>query len=211
MVVGSAGKARKEKRDSTNATLKKIVEGELNDADISGALRVLSSEDIVAVPSLEILRSKHPAEAAGSSFPEPPDPTQLPDDVTVDEIMAAVQSLPNGSAGGIDCLRPKHMKDMLAGAANGTTTALAESLPRLVTLIVQGKVPTSVTSIFFEASLTAPKKKDGGIRPIAVGNTLRRLPAKIVSKRVGKEVDKRATPRQVGCGTTTLLVVSLRM
>ncbi|GAV00435.1 hypothetical protein RvY_11282 [Ramazzottius varieornatus] len=128
MVVGSAGKARKVKKDSTDATLKKIVEGKLNDADISRALRVLCSEDIVAVPSpevLEILRSKHPAEAVGSSFPEPPDPTQLPDDITVDEIMAAVQSFPNGSAGATDCLLPQHLKDMLAGAADGTTTALA--------------------------------------------------------------------------------------
>ncbi|GAU99275.1 hypothetical protein RvY_10301 [Ramazzottius varieornatus] len=129
MVVGLAGKATKEKKDSTDATLKKIVEGMLNDADISGALTVLSSEDIVAVPSpevLENLRLEHPAEAAGSSFREPPDPTQLPDDVTVDEIMAAVQSFPNGSAGGIDCLHPQLLKDMLAGAADGTTTALAE-------------------------------------------------------------------------------------
>ncbi|GAU99967.1 hypothetical protein RvY_10896 [Ramazzottius varieornatus] len=47
MVVGSAEKAKKGKNDSTDATLKKIVEGKLNDADIRGALRVLSSEDIL--------------------------------------------------------------------------------------------------------------------------------------------------------------------
>ena len=125
------GRKNNAKKETTDATLKKIVKGKLNDADISGALRVLSSEDTVAVPSaevLDILRSKHPGEAEDAAFPDPPDPSKVPDDVTVDKIMAAIQSFPNGSAGGIDCLRPQHLKDTLAGAADSTTVSLARWL-----------------------------------------------------------------------------------
>ena len=41
---------------------------------------------------------------------------------------------------------------------------------------------------FFGASLVALKKKCGGVRPIAVGCTLRRLVAKIACKRVADDM-----------------------
>jgi hypothetical protein len=47
---------------------------------------------------------------------------------------------------------------------------------------MQGKCPSSVTPIFFGGRLLALQKKLGGIRPIAIGYSLRRLAAKCVSK-----------------------------
>ncbi|GAU96870.1 LOW QUALITY PROTEIN: hypothetical protein RvY_08244 [Ramazzottius varieornatus] len=96
--------------------------GKINEGGICGALRVLSSEDSVAVPTPEVLdtlRDTHPSESPDSLFPDPPDQLSLPEEVTVEEILAAVKSFPNGSAGGVDGLRPQHLKDMLSGAPNG--------------------------------------------------------------------------------------------
>ncbi|GAV06826.1 hypothetical protein RvY_16747 [Ramazzottius varieornatus] len=51
-------------------------------------------------------------------------------ELTVEEVVAAVKSFPNGSAGGVDGLRPQRLKDMLAGPSNGATAALSEALAK---------------------------------------------------------------------------------
>ncbi|GAV09927.1 hypothetical protein RvY_19405, partial [Ramazzottius varieornatus] len=51
-------------------------------------------------------------------------------------------------------------------------TALTEGLARLTTKMFQRKVPDAVCGVLYGASLAVlKKKKDRGIRPIAVGNT----------------------------------------
>ncbi|GAU91756.1 hypothetical protein RvY_03952 [Ramazzottius varieornatus] len=143
---------KKSKKQTAEASVKKIVEGKINDGDISGALWVLSSEDSVPVVStevLDILRAKHPPESPDAVFKERPDDAALPPEVTVEEVVAAVRSFPNGSAGGFDGLRPQHIKDMLAGASNGATVALAEALAKLMTQILHGKVPDNVREVLW--------------------------------------------------------------
>ena len=51
----------------------------------------------------------------------------------------------------------------------------------------------------FSANLTALRKKDGGIRPVAVGNVLRRLAAKVVCYAVSSAVPYELSPIQIGC------------
>ncbi|GAV01248.1 hypothetical protein RvY_11988 [Ramazzottius varieornatus] len=150
------------KKQPKDSVLKKLVEGKINDGDISGALRVLFSEDSVAAPTPEVLdtlRDKHPSESQDN----PPDRLSLPEEVTVEEILAAVKSFPNGSAGGVDGLRPQHLKDMLSGAPNGATAALAETSAKLITLMLLGRIPDAFCCVLYGASLTALKKKDGGL------------------------------------------------
>ena len=57
-----------------------------------------------------------------------------------------------------------------------------------------------VRPFFFGASLTALNKPSGGIRPIAVGCTLRRLVAKIACSLVRDDMTEFLTPRQLGFG-----------
>ncbi|GAU92579.1 LOW QUALITY PROTEIN: hypothetical protein RvY_04642 [Ramazzottius varieornatus] len=73
------------------------------------------------------------------------------------------QLFPNGSAGGVDGLRPQHLKDMLSGAPNGATVALAEALAKLITLMLLGRIPDAICGVLYGASFTALKKKDGGL------------------------------------------------
>jgi len=87
-------------------------------------------------------------------------------------------SFRKGSAGGLDSLKPQILKDLLHVQNGDAGRKLLESITALTTVILNGEVPSSLCPYFFGASLTALMKKTGGIRPIAVGNTWRRLVAK---------------------------------
>ena len=58
------------------------------------------------------------------------------------------------------------------------------SLTEFINLIIQGKAPLCARPFFFGATLTGLGKKDGGVRPIAVGCVLRRLTAKCLCNSV---------------------------
>lgn len=67
-------------------------------------------------------------------------------------------------------------------------------------MVINDKVNELICPVFFGATLTALKKKNG-IRPIAVGNTLRRLAAKIQGIRIKPELSEKLNPIQLGFGT----------
>ena len=92
-------------------------------------------------------------------------------------LQRSVQLFPSSSAAGPDGLRPQHLKDLLVGAPNNSQLLVAVTY--LTNLLLEGKTPSSVRSSLFGASLLAIRKKNGGIRPIAVGYVWRRLTAKI--------------------------------
>ena len=68
-------------------------------------------------------------------------------------------------------------------------------------MIFEGKVPFELRPYFFGPKLIAQKKPDGGLRPIAVGNTFRRLSAKCTGYHVFESRLARYESRQVGVGT----------
>ena len=59
------------------------------------------------------------------------------------------------------------------------------------------------TLLFFGASVTALTKEGGGVRPIAVGCTLRHLVAKVAVFRVRDDITNLLAPRQLGFGITS--------
>ena len=61
---------------------------------------------------------------------------------------------------------------------------------------------TSNQPLFFGANLTALHRKGGGVRPIAVGCTLRQLVAKVAVLKVRDEMSALLSPRQLGYGIT---------
>ena len=64
----------------------------------------------------------------------------------------------------------------------------AEAVAAVVHRIAQGAVPPEVRPYFFGAQLAALEKKGGGVRPIAAGETLRRVAARLLSWRVAAQV-----------------------
>ena len=63
-----------------------------------------------------------------------------------------------------------------------------------------GSMPTEVAPYFCGANLFAAKKKDGGLRPVAVGETLHRLTSKCLAFKVANEAAAFLTPLQFGVG-----------
>ena len=95
-------------------------------------------------------------------------------------------------------MSPQHLKDACANENSEHSARLLHSLSRFCSFVLHGSVPACFRHVFFAASLTPLAKKDGGIRPIAVGLTLRRLVCKIVSRRV---MSAMFHPNQLGYGT----------
>ena len=94
--------------------------------------------------------------------------------------MQAIRSFPCNSAGGPDGLRPQHLVDMTSASAERGGRELLTTLSSFILHILEGNTPSSIQPILFGANLIALNKKEGGIRPIAVGQILHRLAAKII-------------------------------
>ena len=62
---------------------------------------------------------------------------------------------------------------------------LATAIGHSLDLVLRGDAPEPVCPTFFGASLTPLRKKCGGICPIAVSCTWRRLASQIVSENLG--------------------------
>ena len=154
------------------------------------------------VKTLETLRLKHPPKKPPSSDAFPLSDENIvhpPLIVQESAIIEAIKSFPAGSAGGIDGLRPQHLKDLI-GQNGEAALKLVNCLTEFSNVCLAGQVPQSICPIFFGASLCALNKKDGGLRPIAVGCTLRRLVAKTASRLVLDKMAAKMVPIQLGFG-----------
>ena len=109
----------------------------------------------------------------------------------------AIRLFSKGSAGGPDSLRPQHLVDLTSASADRD----GDALTAFTIFILAGETPVEARMVFFGASLTALNKKDGGVRPIAVGCTLRRFIAKTASQAVVKCIGSLLAPDQLGYGT----------
>ena len=183
-------------------SLAALVSYKLEEGDFKGAVRLACSEDSVASENgstLDALRLKHPPPHPDTIFPSPDESNQSP--IIVEEAVAlAIRSFPNGSAGGPDGLLP-HLKDLTGVSAESGGRELLSALTSLVNTILQGKIPGAVRPLFFGANLTALTKKDGGVRPIAVGCTLRRVVVKCAGRYITNAMGALLAPRQLGYGT----------
>ncbi|XP_055353426.1 uncharacterized protein LOC129599261 [Paramacrobiotus metropolitanus] len=190
------------KKKTTDETLRKLVNAKLQDGDISGAVKVLTSEDTVAALTgdvIKALRDKHPDPPADLDTTVC-DVQPVAHNVSPNEILVAVKSFPAGSSAGPDGLRPQHLKEMVS-VPGETGGSLLSALSKLANLALSGKIPAAAKRVFFGGMLTPLLKKNGGIRPIACGCTLRRLFGKVISRRVQDEMGELFRPVQLGYGT----------
>ena len=184
-------------------TIVSRVSSKLEEADYRGAVRLVSSEDIVADHSeatLEALREKHPPPHSDSSMPKVACTAALPFSLEAEIISKAIMSFPNGSSGGKDGLLPQHLKDLTGPSAGDGGVQLMKALEGLITLILEGRTPSDIQPILFGASLIPLKKKCGGIRPIAVGCTFRRLASKCAITHALGTIPHLLAPLQTGFG-----------
>ena len=151
--------------------------------------------------TLQLLRENHPPAHPASSIP-PSQSQDTPHTISPLTVRKAIFSFPAGSAGGPDGLRPQHLKDILSSVGADLEGEFMLSLSEFVNLVAQGGVPTFARPFFFGASLIGLNKSDGGVRPIAVGCTLRRLVAKCCMIAIKEEMGSLLAPNQLGFGTS---------
>lgn len=185
-------------------SISNLVESKVHDGDLRGAVRLLTSECSIAPASEETLislRSKHPSPSRYLDFPPEPNLDSPFLTVSVADVQEALSSFHNGSAAGLDGLRPEHIKELTAASAGDSGQKLLESLTKLCNFLLKGLLNREVCPYLYGASLCAFLKKDGGIRPIAIGSTIRRLVAKLGCRSVKNELASYLQPVQVGFGT----------
>jgi hypothetical protein len=192
---------RRHRRKSRFVAIAQAVAAKLEDGNLQAAIRILSSEDTPAAPSadgLAKLQEKHPpATLSASSLPSPDQFLHMA--VVEDDVRKAVQSFPAGSSGGPDGLRPQHLKELIGCREAGSDFLTA--LTAFVNMLMAGKCPINVAPIFFGGRLIALDKKSGGIRPIAIGLTLRRLASKCANAAGVTRLADYFRPRQLDVGT----------
>ena len=160
-------------------------------------MRHLTSHECLAPLSdstMASLKAKHPISPTDRR--PPPATTGRSLRVTDRDIKAAIRGFGPGSAGGRDGLRPQHLKDMTESSGG----LLCQSLADFANLVLEGGVPLAVRPAFFGATLLPFTKKDGGLRPIAVGVTLRRLVAKAAASIATTACAPLLIPFQLGVG-----------
>ncbi|KAL7670393.1 hypothetical protein ACOME3_005329 [Neoechinorhynchus agilis] len=90
---------------------------------------------------------------------------------------------------------------MMSFSVDDPSHVLLNALTRLVGVFSGDNLSPKVIELFLCASFRALEKKDGGIRPIAIGSTLRQLAGKVISRRVSEGLAKILCPVQLGCCT----------
>ncbi|CAK1600196.1 unnamed protein product [Parnassius mnemosyne] len=180
------------------------VEDKIHDGDLKGATRLLFSNDTLAPDTPETkaaLQSKHPPGPSTPIFVDPPSDPPGCLHATVRDVLTALASFPKGSASGLDGISPQHLIDLTSYGSGVAGEQLTTSLTKLVNLMLMGDVCPDVTPLIYGANLIALTKKDGGVRPIAVGSTFRRLAAKICVRLTRTKLQALFEPVQVGFGT----------
>ena len=182
--------------------LASAIASKLEDGNYKAAIRLICCDDEPAPDTPETLaglKAKHP--------PAPSDRKPIYDPKLSDRfaplqisersIVNAISSFPPGSAAGPDGVTPQHLKDLISVGAD---CSLIRQLSELVNLMLEGSLPVEVNEVIYGANLIALKKRNGGIRPIAVGYTLRSLAAKCANNHAVAKLSTLLAPIQLGVG-----------
>ena len=159
-------------------------------------IQALTSEGLspASESSLEEMLTKHPPPPRPSTTPPPPI------SVPLRCVSRALRSFPSNSAPGPSLLRANHLREATRCPTASCGTRALRAIAATVNLLAAGGAPPEIASYLCGATLLAMKKKNGGLRPIAVGEVLRRLTSKCLSRAVQSDSSDVLTPLQVGVG-----------
>ena len=119
-------------------------------------------------------------------------------DVDPEQVRRALASFAATSGAGPSGLRPSHLQDALRYSSGDLTLRL---LAEVTSMMLKGELPDDIRPWFCGASLMALRKPNNSLRPVAVGETLRRLCSKVCVDLMGSSVRSILEPVQVGVQT----------
>eukprot|EP00756_Hemistasia_phaeocysticola_P007272 Hpha_TRINITY_DN14185_c0_g1::TRINITY_DN14185_c0_g1_i1::g.11004::m.11004 len=142
------------------------------------------------------MRAKHPAPQRGSGVDSaaPAPPTWEFDGR---DVVEQLRRFPRGTAAGPSGLSVQHILDVL-GQADAET--FAGRLAALVNILARGDAPRAVARHLAGAKLVALPKPSNGLRPVAVGETVRRLVARCLCAKARSRIAEELAPYQFGVG-----------
>ena len=145
----------------------------MEDGQYRKAIQALSSDGLAPI-SFDVIKemeSKHPQSPPPSI---PPSQPQSPIELVDTQVIKALRSFPNGSAPGPSNLRATHLKEAVSCPSPGKAAHATQALTRVVSLLCNGHAPSQIVPHLCGATLLPIQKKGGGLRPIAVGEIMRR-------------------------------------
>jgi hypothetical protein len=188
------------KKRNADDLLTAAVTAKVEDGNLKAAIRILCSDEKPATDTdatYAKLQERHPKPPSDRG--PAPDPTNVTAfQVTEREVMMAIRTFPAGSAGGPDGIRPQHVLDLVTCRETGP--ALLTSITAFVNSLLDGKCSPAAAPILFGGQLMALEKKSGGIRPIAIGYTWRRIAAKCANAHAIAVLADYLQPVQLGVG-----------
>lgn len=145
------------------------------------AMRSLNSQGCAQQNDTEALQELHQLHP-NHQLPEWSD--SLPASLCVNSelVLEILKKFPRASSPGYSKLRAQHLLDAILGTTAPSAQDCLESLTRWICLALSGSFDRRIAPWLTGAPLTALYKKQdqqGGVRPIAVGETLRRLISRI--------------------------------
>ncbi|MCP4990354.1 MAG: hypothetical protein GY928_31250 [Colwellia sp.] len=148
---------------------------------------------------INILHHKHPT--SHIIHPDAPNPPPTFEPFDADDIKRAVAAFHTASAPGASRMRPAHLKDALNTPTGDHGHRITKALAKVCTELAQGRAPAGIAPWLAGAPIYPLKKPDGGVRPIAVGETLRRVVSRALCHRYkGRFANLLLPVGQVGVG-----------
>ena len=148
--------------------------------------------------TFEKLLEKHPRRLQIDSCENCPPPNCAPLELDEREVAKTLKSFNRGSSAGTMGLRPEHLQAALLVHGND----FLRSLTKLTNHLLAGKAPSEVQAHFAGARLCALSKGENDVRPIAAGETLRRLASKAVCNAIRPKASELFEGKQYGVAAT---------
>ena len=142
------------------------------------------------------MQSKRP-QVASREIPQAVLDFEPEEPLTLDRkiLLSSLKSSPRKSSPGPGGCTCEHLKVLLEDS--NTFDLLTEALNSLA----QAAVPRVIADVLMSARLTAIAKKDGGVRGIATGTTLRRVVERTLAKQYMKDFEDECSPFQYALST----------
>ena len=193
--VANQAKLRRRKSHQTKNTSQqdfnsRRAEAKAQSGQFRNALQALSSEGLAEDTDevIKILNQK-------------PWPGTIP--IPSEMIKSAILSFNTDTAPGPSGFRANYFKDLISSPNPNQRQRFFTFLTNLVNSMNRGNIPLAIRPFLFAATLHAAKKKQGGLRPIAIGDVYSRLTSKCLASLLAEEAVSAFSPLQLGikvCG-----------